>query len=322
MEESEMTTRTLDLIIIGGGPSGLTAGIYAQRAALQTVLVEKGLPGGQLNNTDIVENWPGTESISGADLAAAMTNHAKACGLEILAREVVEVEPGLDEHIVRLDNGDELYAPAVILACGGQPRRLGIPGELENYGKGVSYCAVCDGFFFRNKRVVVIGGGDTALEDALFLSKIASSVHLVHRRDAFRGGMILQKRVLAEPKIQVVWDSVVTDLHADGSGVHAVGIRNVKTGAEQVLPTDGVFIFIGYESDNRLVPAGMKMNAKGFVITDERCETNISGIFVVGDLREKFIKQIVTAAAEGCIATQAVAHLVEEKKGKAASCEV
>lgn len=315
-----MTTRPLDLIIIGGGPGGLTAGIYAQRAALQTVLVEKGLPGGQLNNTDIVENWPGTESIGGADLAVAMTNHAKACDLEILTREVVEVEPGLDEHIVRLDNGDELHALAVILACGGQPRRLGIPGELENYGKGVSYCAVCDGFFFRNKDVVVIGGGDTALEEALFLSKIASSVHLVHRRDAFRGGMILQKRVLAEPKIKVLWDSVVTALQADASGVQAVDIRNVKSGAEQTLPTDGVFIFIGFEPDNRLVPAGIKMNPEGFVITDEKCETSINGLFVVGDLREKYIKQIVTAAAEGCIAAQAAAHFVEGKKSKATSC--
>lgn len=322
MELSEMTTRTLDLIIIGGGPGGLTAGIYAQRAALQTVLVEKGLPGGQLNNTDIVENWPGTESITGADLAAAMTNHAKTYGLEILTREVKEIEPGLEDHIVRLDNGDELRAPAVILACGGQPRRLGIPGELENYGKGVSYCAVCDGFFFRNKRVVVIGGGDTALEEALFLSKIASSVHLVHRRDAFRGGMILQKRVQAESKIHVVWDSVVTALHADISGVHSVDVRNVKTGAEQALPVDGAFIFIGFEPDNHLVPAGVKMNPQGFVITDEKCETNINGLFVVGDLREKYIKQIVTAAAEGCIAAQAAAHFVEEKRAKATSCAI
>lgn len=312
-----MTTRTLDLIIIGGGPGGLTAGIYAQRAALQTVLVEKGLPGGQLNNTDIIENWPGTQSIAGADLATAMTNHAKACGLELLTREVVEIEPGLDGHIVRLDSGDELHAPAVILACGGQPRRLGIPGELENYGKGVSYCAVCDGFFFRNKRVVVVGGGDTALEEALFLSKIVSSVHLVHRRDAFRGSMILQKRLLAESKIQVVWDSVVTALHSDASGVHTADVRNVGTGAEMALPTDGVFIFIGFEPDNRLVPAGLKMNPQGFVLTDDTCETNIPGLFVIGDLREKYIKQIVTAAAEGCIAAQAAAHLVEEKRGRA-----
>lgn len=315
-----MTSAIYDVIIVGGGPGGLTAGIYAQRAALHAVLLEKGLPGGQLNNTDIVENWPGTESIAGAELAAAMTNHAKSCGLEIQAREVVEIEPGLDEHIVRLDNGDKLRTLSVILACGGQPRRLGVPGEMENYGKGVSYCAVCDGFFFRDKQVVVVGGGDTALEEALFLSKIASSVHLVHRRDAFRGGMILQKRVFAEPKIQVVWDSVVTAVHADSSGVRKARVRNVKSGEERDLPAEGVFIFIGFEPDNRLVPAGVKMNTDGFVITNDACETHVGGIYVVGDLREKFIKQIVTAAAEGCIAAQAAAHFVGEKKAKTQSC--
>lgn len=307
---------TYDLIIIGGGPGGLTAGIYAQRAALHSVLIEKGIPGGQLNNTDVVENWPGVESIAGASLATAMTSHAKSCGLEILAREVLEVEPGLTAHTVRLDNGEELNALTVILACGGHPRQLGVPGETENYGRGVSYCAVCDGFFFRNKRVVVVGGGDTALEEALFLAKIASSVHLLHRRDAFRGSMILQKRVQAESKIQVVWDTVVTDVTSDDSGVTGVGIKNVKTGESKTLPADGVFIFIGFEPNNSLVPAGVKMNTEGFVVTNDKCETSLPGVFVIGDLREKYIKQIVTAAAEGCIAAQAVAHLVEIKKGR------
>jgi thioredoxin reductase (NADPH) len=305
-----------DLIIVGGGPGGLTAGIYAQRGALETVLLEKGLPGGQLNNTDTVENWPGTEAIKGADLAMAMTAHAKACGLEIMANEVVEIEPGLGVHTVRLDNTEELHALAVILACGGHPRQLGVPGEQENYGKGVSYCAVCDGFFFKNKRVVVVGGGDTALEEALFLAKIASSVHLVHRRDAFRGSMIMQKRVLAEPKIHVVWDTVVTSVNADPGGVTGVGLKNVQTGETTNLEAEGVFIFIGFEPNNRLVPAGVKMNTEGFVVTSEKCETSLPGIYVIGDLREKYIKQIVTAAAEGCIAAQAVAHYVEEHKAK------
>ncbi len=305
-----------DLIIVGGGPGGLTAGIYAQRGALETVLLEKGLPGGQLNNTDTVENWPGTEAIKGADLAMAMTAHAKACGLEIMANEVVEIEPGLGVHTVRLDNTEELHALAVILACGGHPRQLGVTGEKENYGKGVSYCAVCDGFFFKNKRVVVVGGGDTALEEALFLAKIASSVHLVHRRDAFRGSMIMQKRVLAEPKIHVVWDSVVTSVNADPGGVTGVGLKNVQTGETTNLEAEGVFIFIGFEPNNRLVPAGIKMNTEGFVVTSEKCETSLPGIYVIGDLREKYIKQIVTAAAEGCIAAQAVAHYVEEHKAK------
>ncbi len=303
-----------DLIIIGSGPGGLTAGIYAQRAALDTVLIEKGIPGGQLNNTDIVENWPGTQSIKGPELAEAMTAHARSCGLEILNREVVEVEPGLSAHIVRLDNGDELHALAVILACGGSPRQLGVPGELENYGKGVSYCAVCDGFFFRNKIVVVIGGGDSALEEALYLAKITEEVHIIHRRDEFRAGMILQKRVRIEPKIKLHLDTVVTAVNADATGVTGVELNHVKTQQTQTLNADGVFLFIGFVPNNRLVPAGVRMNTEGFVMTNEKCETNIAGLYVVGDLREKFIKQIVTAAGEGCIAAQVVAHYVEDKK--------
>jgi len=303
-----------DLVIVGGGPGGLTAGIYAMRAALDAVLVEKGIAGGQMNNTDIVENWPGTESITGAELSAAMAAHAAAYGLPVENREVIEVEPGLDCHRVRLDNGEVLRALAVILATGGRPRQLGVPGENENYGRGVSYCAVCDGFFFRDKTVVVVGGGDAALEEALYLAKIARQVHIVHRRDAFRAGKILQKRVAAAPKISVHWNRVVVEILADEGGVTGVRLRDTVAGGEEEMATDGVFVFIGFEPNNALVPAGVRMNPAGFVITDERCATNLAGIFAVGDLREKYVKQIVTAAADGCIAAQAAAHYVEERK--------
>ncbi len=304
-----------DLIIIGGGPGGYTAGIYAQRAALKTVLIEKGIPGGQLNNTDEVENWPGTETISGSELALKFSQHAAVYGLEVLNREVVGVEPGLGLHSVTLDNGETLATHAVILATGGSPKKLGIPGEEQYYGKGVSYCAVCDGFFFRDKTVVVVGGGDSALEESLYLAKLAKRVYIAHRRDAFRAGMILQKRVANEKRITVLWNTVLAKIQADAQGVNGVITKNTLDGATATLATDGVFIFIGFEPNNALVPAGTRMNANGYVIGDDKCETNTPGIFAIGDLKEKYAKQIVTAAADGCTAALAAAHYVENKKG-------
>jgi len=304
-----------DLIIIGGGPGGMTAGIYAMRAALRTVLIEKGLPGGQLNNTDIVENWPGTESISGADLATAMARHAASYSLPTLNREVVEIEPGLDFHRVKLDDGEELRSHAIILGMGGSPRKLRVPGEVEAYGKGVSYCAVCDGFFFRDKSVAVVGGGDTALEEALYLSKIAKKVTIIHRRDQFRAGKILQKRVLSAPKIEVAWNAVVSQIVINANGVVGVMVEDTKSKALHQLAAEGVFIYIGFEPNNALVPPGTKLNTDGCVITDRKCETSIPGIFAIGDLSEQYIRQIVIAAADGCVAAQAAAHYVEGKKG-------
>ena len=306
-----------DLIIIGGGPGGYTAGIYAQRAAMKTVLIEKGIPGGQLNNTDEVENWPGTEKISGAELALNFSRHAAVYGLEVMNREVVAVEPGLGLHSVTLDNGEILTTHAVILATGGSPKKLGIPGEDQNYGRGVSYCAVCDGFFFRDKTVVVVGGGDSALEESLYLAKLAKRVYIAHRRDAFRAGMILQKRVANEKRITVLWNTVLAEILADAQGVNGVITKNTLDGATATLTTDGVFVFIGFEPNNALVPAGTRMNANGYVIGDDKCETNTPGIFAIGDLKEKYAKQIVTAAADGCTAALAAAHYVENKKSGA-----
>ena len=305
-----------DLIIIGGGPGGYTAGIYAQRAALKTVLIEKGIPGGQLNNTDEVENWPGTEKISGAELATKFAQHAASYDLEVLNREVVAVEPGQRLHTVTLDNNEALTTHAVILATGGSPKKLGVAGEDQNYGRGVSYCAVCDGFFFRDKTVVVVGGGDSALEESLYLAKLAKRVYIAHRRDAFRAGMILQKRVANEKRITVLWNTVLAEIQADGQGVNGIITKNTLDGATATLATDGVFVFIGFEPNNGLVPAGTRMNANGYVIGDDKCETNTPGIFAIGDLKEKYAKQIVTAAADGCTAALAAAHYVENKKSE------
>lgn len=310
-----------DLIIIGGGPGGLTAGIYAMRAALKTALIELGAPGGQMNNSDSVENWPGDEHIGGADLAMKFSQHAQSYGLNIISQEVLELKPGLDIHTVKLANGDSLMAHAIILATGGSPRKLEIPGEEEHYGKGVSYCAVCDGFFFRDKTVTVVGGGDTAVEEALYLSKLAKQVYIVHRRDELRASALLQQRAMAECKIEILWDSVATEITANDNGVCAVDLENTQTGEKSTQTTDGVFIFIGFEPNNKLVPAGTKMNADGYVVTDEKCETNAPGIFVIGDLREKYFRQIVISASDGATAALAAAHYVETRKS-AEACEL
>jgi thioredoxin reductase (NADPH) len=291
------------------------------RAALKTVLVEMGAPGGQVNNSDSVENWPGDEHISGAELAMKFSLHAQSYGLEIRSDEVVSLEPGLDFHSVRLAGGDVLQCHAVILATGGNPRKLEVPGEDDLYGQGVSYCAVCDGFFFRDKTVVVVGGGDTAAEESLYLAKLVEKVYLVHRRDALRAGALLQQRVKAECKIEILWNTVVTEIKPGIEGVAGVKLKDTQTGDERKLATDGVFIFIGFNPNHKLVPAGTRMNADGNVVTDEKCETNTPGIYVIGDLREKYARQIVLAAADGCTAALAAAHYVETRKS-AETCEL
>jgi thioredoxin reductase (NADPH) len=313
-----------DLIIVGGGPGGLSAAIYAMRAALKTVLVEKSVPGGQINLSDEVENYPGFKHISGAELSMKFAEHARSYDLEEINETVAAVEPGMDYHTVRLADGKVLQSHAVILATGGSPRKLAIPGEEAHYGKGVSYCAVCDGFFFRGKEVIVVGGGDSACEEALYLAKLAARVYLVHRRDALRASMILQQRVKADCNIEVLWNTVLTEIKAGEQGVNAVTLQDTQTKSQRDMPIDGVFVFIGFVPNNQLVPAGMRLNSDGFVITDDKCETSIPGIYAVGDLRERYARQIVLAAGDGCLAALAGAHFVETRKAKTASdvCEL
>jgi thioredoxin reductase (NADPH) len=302
-----------DLIIVGGGPGGLTAGLYAKRAALNAVLIEKGVPGGQVAITKGVENYPGFEDITGLDLSEKLLRHAQSYGLEVLQQEVTAVEPGSQNHVVRLANGDSLGAHAVILATGGNARKLGVPGETEYFGKGVSYCATCDGFFFRDKTVVVVGGGDSAVEEALYLSKLVRKIYIVHRRDSFRASRILQERAMKDPKIEIIWNTTITEIKADEAGVDAVTLQNIQTGAQRDIETEGVFIFVGFSPNNLLVPSGVTVNERGYVITDDKCETNIPGIFVVGDLRRKYANQIVIAMADGCTVALAAARYVETK---------
>jgi len=307
---------TYEVIIVGGGPAGLAAGLYCKRAALKTVLFEKGLLGGQIAISKDVENYPGVEGITGFDLAEKMVHHALSFDLSVIQQEVAEVSAGPDLHLVRLANGDTFRTVALILAAGGSVRKLGIPGEAEYLASGVSYCATCDGFFFRDKTVVAVGGGDTAVEEALYLAKLTRKVYLVHRKNALRASKILQDRLMAEPKIEIIWNTIITEIKGDGKTMNAVSFENTETGEKGEIPADGIFIFVGYSPNNKLIPPGVRMNEQGYVITDEKCATNTPGIFAVGDLRQKFANQIVVAAADGCIAALAAAHYVEMKKAE------
>ena len=308
--------KCFDVIIVGGGPAGLAAGLYCQRAALKTILVEKGLPGGQIAISKEVENYPGVQGITGFDLAENMLRHAQSFGLQVVREEATRIETGTGPHAVKLANGETLRSTSLILALGGTMRKLGIPGEAEYLGSGVSYCATCDGFFFREKTVVVAGGGDTAVEEALYLAKLARKIYLVHRKNVLKASRLLQERLKSEPLIEPVPEAVLAEIKGDGTGVNEVILENLKTGQRRELPVEGVFIFIGYAPNSSLIPSSVRISEHGFVITDEKCETSVPGVFAAGDIRRKFANQIVVAAADGCIAALAAAHYVEELKGR------
>ncbi|HTF99546.1 MAG TPA: thioredoxin-disulfide reductase [Nitrospirota bacterium] len=316
-----MHTGTYEVIIIGGGPAGLSAGLYCQRAGLTTVLFEKGLLGGQIAISKEVENYPGMEGITGFELAEKLASHARAFGVTVVQNTIRKILPGRKHHTVLLDTGDEIRAHALILAAGGSVRKLGIPGEAEYLGSGVSYCGTCDGFFFKGREVVVVGGGDTAAEEALHLVRLAKRVVLVHRRDTLKAQRLLQSRVLSEPGIEIVWNSAVTEIRGDGKSVTAVSLVNTLSGERSERPADGVFIFIGYVPNAELIPAGMRVDELGFVMTDENRETSVPGIFAAGDIRHTFANQIVIAAADGAVAALAAARHVEIlKAGGAPPC--
>ncbi len=310
-----METKNLyDVIIVGGGPAGLAAGLYCQRAAIKTVLFERGLIGGQIAISKDVENYPGVEGITGFDLAEKLLKHAQGFGLTIIKEEVAAVTAGPDLHEVRLANGDLYRSAALILASGGTARKLGVPGEREYLGSGVSYCATCDGFFFRNRTVVVVGGGDTAVEEALYLARLAKKVYLVHRGTTLRAAKLLQNRLFTEPAIEGIWNTIVTKIKGNERSVEAVSLADVRTGEQRDLPVDGVFIFIGFSPNNLLVPPEVRINELGLVVTDEKCETSVPGIFAAGDLRKKYANQIVIAAGDGALAALAAAQFVEMRK--------
>jgi thioredoxin reductase (NADPH) len=305
---------TYEVIIVGGGAAGLVAGLYCQRAALKTVLFEKGLIGGQIAISKEVENYPGVKDITGFELADKLVEHTRVFGLSIVQDEVASITPGEDVHTVRLASGDAYQTTALILAAGGSARKLNVPGEAEYLGRGVSYCATCDGLFFRGKTVLVVGGGDAAVEEALFLSRIAGKVYLAHRRSPLRAGRILRNRLSAEPSIELVKNTLVTGIRGDGNAVTSVSTESSDRGEKGELSVDGVFISIGYSPNTTLLPPEVLKNEQGFVITDEKCETSVPGIFAVGDLRKKFANQIVIAAGDGATGALGAAHYVETKR--------
>jgi thioredoxin reductase (NADPH) len=309
-----------DVIIVGAGPAGLAAGLYAARMNLRAVLVDQGPPGGQLLNTELIEDYPGFESILGSDLAIKMAEHARNFGLDIREFEPVrhiDVE-GSHTKVVTLESGSELRAPAVILAAGGLPRKLQVPGELEFAGRGVSYCAVCDGAFFRGQELAVVGGGDAALEEGDFLTRYASRVTILHRRDQFRAQPILQARARANPKIQFVLNAQVGEIYGEEK---VQGLRYVQDGVEKDFPVGGVFIFVGFLPNSQLLKPHVEHEAAGYLVTDRNMQTSIPGIWAVGDVRAQLTKQIATAVGDGTTAAVAaslyVDHLRDQERGAA-----
>jgi thioredoxin reductase (NADPH) len=289
------------VIIIGGGPAGLTAGIYATRAGLSTLLLEKMVPGGQITSSEWVENYPGfPEGISGFDLGQVMETQAVKHGLKIEMAEVNSIELSGSKKLVKTTR-DEYSADTLIIAGGAEHAKLGIPGEEELLGKGLSYCATCDGPFFRERVTAVVGGGDVAIADALFLSRFSSKVFLIHRRDQLRATKILQDRAFANEKIDLVWDTVVDAIDGNES-VNGLQLQNVKTGEKSSLKVDGVFMAVGNKPNTEYLAHILKLGAGGTIPVNAQMETEIPGIFAAGDIREGSIRQVVAAAGDGAIA--------------------
>lgn len=301
---------THDVIIIGGGPAGMTAAIYAARARMDTLLLEKTFPGGLMMISDYIENFPGfPNGLGGPDLCMAMQEQAEKFGARITMTDVTTVDFTGPVKTVHTTEG-EMTAKAVIVATGAKPRRLGVPGENEFQGRGVSYCATCDGPFFKGKRIAVIGGGDTAVEDSVYLTRFAEDVTIIHRRDKFRAAKIIQERALTNPRIRVLWDSVVSGI--EGSpGVQKLHVTNVKNSAVSSLPIDGVFVLIGQEPDTAFLKGQVDLDEFGNIPTDHDMNTNLAGVFAAGDVRVKSFRQIVTACADGAIAANSAEKYLE-----------
>ncbi|NLY39566.1 MAG: thioredoxin-disulfide reductase [Firmicutes bacterium] len=298
-----------DLIIIGGGPAGLTAGLYASRAKLKTLLIEKKAAGGQIATTEHIENYPGFAQGSGQELVKIMEEQAARFGAEFLAAGATAVDFSAQEKIITTGKG-EFRAPAVIIATGCSARRLEVPGEKEFIGRGVSFCATCDGAFYEDLPVMVVGGGDAAVEEALYLTRFVEKVYLVHRRDALRATKIVQDRVFNNPKIEVVWNSVVEELQGDEL-LERVVVRNVKDGRKTEIAVNGIFIYIGFLPNTGFLAGQIRLNESGYVVTDDRMETSVPGVFAAGDCREKLLRQVVTATGDGATAAFAVEKYLE-----------
>jgi len=309
------------VVVIGSGPAGLTAALYAARANLNPVVIRGLQPGGLIATTDEVENYPGfPDAINGFDLAQKMEQQAGRFGTSFIDGIVERVDLGRRPVSVYMDNGDEHTADALIIATGASPRKLNVPGELEFANRGVSYCAVCDGFFFRNKRIVVVGGGNSAVEEGLFLTRFASEVVVVHRRDELRADPIIQQRAFNNPKMRFIWDTVATEVLGNGK-VSGIRLSNLKTGEQQVLQTDAVFPYIGHLPNTSLFAGQIDMDEGGYILTDGRTRTNIPGVFAAGDVVDHIYRQAITAAGEGCMAAMEASWYLDDLDAQAQHVE-
>lgn len=311
-----------DVIVIGGGPAGLTAGLYTARSGMKTLLVERMAPGGQAAMAWRIENYPGfPQGIEGVELMGRIKEQAEKYGLEIRSGEVIEVnlssfgekpERGL-KKVVRTKE-EEYRTIALIVATGTSPKKLGVPGEEGLIGRGVSYCATCDGPLFKNGKVVVVGGGDAAVEEALFLSRFTEKTILVHRRDELRAARITEERAISHPKLELIWNSVVTEILGKNE-VEGVRVRNLETGEDSILEAKGVFVYVGFVPNTGFLKGVLEMDEEGFIVTNENMESSVAGIYACGDVRKKLVRQVVTACGEGATAGFAASRYIEKWKG-------
>jgi thioredoxin reductase (NADPH) len=316
------TEKVYDVIIAGAGPAGMTAAVYTSRAKMETLMVEKAAPGGQMTKTEEIENYSGFETILGPDLSSKMFEHSKKFGADYIRGDITEVKDGFPYKTVVIDRL-EYKAKSVIIATGAQYRYLGVPGEKQLSGFGVSYCAVCDGAFFEDQELVVVGGGDSAVEEAIFLTRFASKVTIVHRRDQLRAQKIIQNRAFDNPKINFIWNSTVEEILGEGM-VSGVRIKNKVNGDTTDFPCNGVFIYIGMNPNSESIRNLGITNQNGYVEVDEKMRTRVQGIFSAGDVNEKMLRQVITATGDGSIAALSAQHYVEnlEEKIKEMNVEV
>src|SRR5215210_6061121 len=310
-----MIREEMDVVIVGAGPAGLCAALYAGRGMLRSVLLERGVPGGELLNTEWIDDYPGFEHVLGQQLADLMTGHAVKFGADI-RQEPVEAIVRRDDGIFEVATGmDRVYeAPAVILTAGGTPTKLEVPGEVEYAGRGVSYCAVCDGAFFKGETLAVIGGGDAAVEEADYLTRYAEKVYVIHRRDEFRASKILQERLFANPKIEVIWNKRVLELVGTPAGLQSLLLEDTLTGDVTALEATGCFVFIGFHPNTGLVKEHFAHDASGYIVTDDRMMTSIPGLFAAGDLRVQLTRQVTTAVGDATTAAIAVEKYLKDRQ--------
>ena len=302
------TTHEYEVVIVGAGPAGMCAALYTGRSMLRTAVLERGIPGGELLNTEKLDDWIGEKSILGWELARKFEEHARLFGAEFITANVTSVRRTEDGTFETSTDTGEVYAsPAVIVTAGGTPIKLGIPGEQEYAGKGVSYCAICDGAFFREQRIAVVGGGDAAVEEADFLTRYAEKVYVVHRRDEFRASRILQERLFANPKIEVVWNTVAEEVLGDANGLMSgLRVRNVDTNIVSTLDVSGCFVFIGFRPNTGIIDGHFEHDPMGYIVTDTMMQTSIPGLFAAGDLRSQLTRQVTTAVGDATTAAIAV----------------